>query len=380
MHTDALRDLLIHWCNQNSGSTHYAGLERMRELLAQEFATLAEAKVETVPLAGTTAKALRINIRPEAPQQVLLSGHYDTVYDADHPFQKCEITGNDILRGPGVADMKGGLVVMLAALRQFETDSSAHKLGFELLLTPDEEISSTASEPIIAETARRHRLALVFEPARANGDLVKSRMGTGSFSITVHGRAAHAGNNPEDGRNAILALGELLPKVDELQNSIPESTVNIGRISGGGAINIVPDEATVVINARVTHNGDDEVFIQKLTDVITPLNQREGFRTEISGSFDRKPKVETEAEIALFTAWQHCAHELGISAGWQHVGGGSDGNLFSAAGLTNLDGLGPVGGKLHSDQEYIHISSLAERAQIIARLLAKIATGDIPLP
>jgi glutamate carboxypeptidase len=121
MTTDALRDRLIRWCNQNSGSENFTGLEAMRGLLATAFAALPGATVEHVPLAGTPAQALRIRVRPEAPHQLLLSGHYDTVYEAKSPFQSCTLLDADTLRGPGVADMKGGLVVMLAALHGFRT-------------------------------------------------------------------------------------------------------------------------------------------------------------------------------------------------------------------------------------------------------------------
>ncbi|HRI82898.1 MAG TPA: M20/M25/M40 family metallo-hydrolase, partial [Opitutaceae bacterium] len=165
MNLDSLRDLLIRWCHQNSGSEHIAGLEAMRGLLAAEFGTLPDAAIEHVALRDTPAKALRIRVRPEAPVQFLCSGHYDTVYGADHPFQTCSQPEADLLRGPGVADMKGGLVVMLAALRQLEQSPAAQNVGYEVLLTPDEETGSHGSAPAIAESATRHRFALVFEPA-----------------------------------------------------------------------------------------------------------------------------------------------------------------------------------------------------------------------
>ncbi|MEY3773227.1 MAG: Carboxypeptidase precursor [Verrucomicrobiota bacterium] len=380
MNLDSLRDLLIRWCHQNSGSEHIAGLEAMRGLLAAEFGTLPDAAIEHVALRDTPAKALRIRVRPEAPVQFLCSGHYDTVYGADHPFQTCSQPEADLLRGPGVADMKGGLVVMLAALRQLEQSAAAKNVGYEVLLTPDEETGSHGSAPVIAESATRHRFALVFEPARANGDLVRSRMGTGVFTLTVHGRAAHAAQVPNDGRNAILALCEILPAVAALPEKMPGVLVNIGHVTGGGAVNIVPDLARAKLNVRITNNGDDDRILSRLREIIAPLNAREGFRAEITGGFDRGPKVETPAETALFAAWQGCAREEGVTLDWQHVGGGSDGNLLSAAGLPNLDGLGPVGAHLHSDREQIRLSSLAERARIAANFLIKLATGRIPPP
>lgn len=380
MTPDALRDLLIRWCNQNSGSENFAGLDAMRTLLAAEFAMLPGATVEHVPLAGTPAQVLHIRVRPSAPHQLLLSGHYDTVYEQQSTFQTCTLLDPDTLRGPGVADMKGGLVVMLAALRLLEQTPAAAQLGYEIILGPDEEIGSAGTEPLLTAAAARHRFALVFEPARSNGDLVKSRKGTGIFTLTVHGRAAHAGRDPAAGRNAILALCALLPQIDALSRDLPGVMVNVGRITGGGTVNIVPDLARAEINVRITNNSDDALFLDRVCALLAPLNAREGYRAELTGRFNRGPKVETAAEVAMFAAWQACARTAGVTLDWQHVGGGSDGNLLSAAGLPNLDGLGPVGDGLHSEREFIRLSSLAERAGIAARFLAGVADGTITLP
>ena len=379
---DELRQLLIKWCNQNSGSDHPAGLAAMLELLYVEFARLPGAKLERVVLAGAPTKALRVKVRPAAPVQVFISGHYDTVYGASHPFQQCELVSPEILRGPGTADMKGGLVVMLAALQAFEKTPHAAKIGYEILLGPDEETGSQDTASLLEETAGRHRFGLVFEPARANGDLVKSRKGTGIFTLTCHGRAAHAGRAAEAGRNAILALCEILPQVAALglDPAMPGLMVNIGTIKGGGAANIVPDFAEAVINARVTNAGDDIQFLKRLHEVCAPLHAREGYRLEIGGGFNRSPKIESPFEVALFGNWQTCAHEFGLKLDWQHVGGGSDGNILAAAGLPNLDGLGCVGDNLHSPAEFCHLPSLTQRAQVAALFLHRVAAGEIALP
>ena len=373
-----LRDLLIKWCNQNSGSASPAGLAAMLKLLQTEFGRLGPA--EAVPLADTSAQALRIRVRPTAPLQLLFSGHYDTVYDADHPFQTCTQLTPERLRGPGTSDMKGGLVVMLAALQAFEKTPHAAKLGYEILLGPDEETGSQGTAPLLEEAAKRHRFALVFEPARANGDLVKSRKGTGIFTLTCHGRAAHAGRAPEAGRNAILALCDILPRTEALTSELPGVMVNVGAIRGGGAANIVPDLAEAVINARVTRVGDDATFLRRLHEICAPWHAKEGYRFEIGGGFNRGPKVETAAETALFAEWRKGAREFGLTLDWQHVGGGSDGNILSAAGLPNLDGLGCVGDNLHSPEEFCHLPSLTQRAQVAALFLHRVAAGEIALP
>lgn len=373
-----LRDLLIRWCNQNSGSSHPAGLAAMLNLLQAEFGKLGAA--EAIPLAGTATQALRLHVRPHAPIQVLISGHYDTVYEAGHPFQTCTQLSPERLRGPGTADMKGGLVVMLAALQAFEQTPHAAKLGYEVLLGPDEETGSQGTAPLLEAAARHHRLALVFEPARANGDLVRSRKGTGIFTLTCHGRAAHAGRAPEAGRNAILALCDLLPRIDALSRELPGVMINIGSITGGAAANIVPDRAEAIINARVTNVGDDAVFLRRLHEICAPWHARDGYRLELGGGFNRGPKVETPTETALFAEWRNGAREFGCNFDWQHVGGGSDGNILSAVGLPNLDGLGCVGDHLHSPEEFCHLPSLTQRAQVAALFLHRLAAGEIPLP
>jgi glutamate carboxypeptidase len=372
-----LRDLLIKWCNQNSGTGNLPGIAAMLRLLQAEFDRIG--RTEAVSLPGTSAQALRLRVRPDAPVQLFFSGHYDTVYEAGHPFQHCTLLTPETLRGPGTADMKGGLVVMLAALQTFEKTPHACRIGYEVLLGPDEETGSQSYAPLLDAAATRYRVGLVFEPARSNGDLVKSRKGTGIFTLTCHGRAAHAGRAPAEGRNAILALCDILPRVEALTRSLPGVMVNVGSITGGGAANIVPDRAEAVINARVTRNGDDAVFLKHLHDICAPWHAREGYRIEIGGGFNRTPKVETPQEVALFEEWRRGATEFGHRLDWQHVGGGSDGNLLSAAGLPNLDGLGCVGDHLHSPEEYCFLPSLAQRAQIAALFLHRLAAGEVRL-
>lgn len=377
MDSAALRDLLISWANLNSGSENFAGLDRMRAALAAEFATLPGATLEHLPLSGTPALALRIRVRPTAATQILLSGHFDTVYGADSEFQTCTLLTERTLRGPGVSDMKGGLVVMLAALREFEKSPAAARLGYEVLLTPDEEIGSFGSGALFAAAgaSKKFSLALVFEPARPNGDLVHSRKGTGNFIATCHGRAAHAASPIRAGRNAIAALAEFLVAAHRVPDELPGVMLNIGNIRGGGpATNVVPDFAEAALDLRITRAADREPLLARLRELAAPINAREGFRLEITGAFNRPPKECVPAEDAAFAVIQQSAHELGLAPfTWVHTGGASDGNNLSAAGLPNLDGLGPIGDKLHSAEEFVHLPSLAERAQLTARFLEKLA-------
>ncbi len=378
--TEELAALLIRWAEINSGSGHRAGLDRMRTALHEAFVRLPGATLEELPCAGTAA-ALRVSIRPDAPMRVLLNGHFDTVYEADDPFQRCRWLDATRLNGPGVADMKGGLVTLLAALEAFDQTSHAAKLGWDVLLTPDEETGSHGSAPLFPAAAARVQFALVLEPARPNGDLVQSRKGTGNLTVTCRGRAAHAAKVPNDGRNALLALAEFLLAADRLPAELPGVLVNVGQLRGGGpATNVVPDLAVAELDVRITRVADRAPLFARLDALAAAINAREGFSLEFTGGFNRPPKECLPLEAALFPHWQRAASDLGLPApGWVHAGGGSDGNLLSAAGLPNLDGVGPVGDHLHSDREFVVVPTLATRAQTIALLLHRVAAGEIAL-
>ncbi|HYC72325.1 MAG TPA: hydrolase [Opitutaceae bacterium] len=377
-----LRDLLTRWCDQNSGSDNLAGLAAMHARLRDAFARLPGAAVESVSLAGTAARALRVRQRPHAPLQVFLSGHYDTVYGADDAFQRCEPVGADRLRGPGAADMKGGLVTMLAALEAFEQTPHAARLGYEVLLGPDEETGSAGTGPLFAEAAPRFGLGLVFEPARANGDLVHSRKGTGNFTVTSRGRSAHAASGVGVGRNAIAALAEFLVAAHRVPDDLPGVLLNIGQIRGGGAAtNVIPDFAEAKLDVRVTRLADRAALLARLEALAGPINAREGHRLELTGGFARPPMERSPAADAAFAAWQQAARDLGLAPfASVHSGGASDANNLAAAGLPCLDGLGPIGDRLHSPDEWCLWPSIAERAQLAALFLHRLAAGEVALP
>lgn len=372
--------LLTAWAEINSGSGHRAGLDRMGAALRREFGGFAGANVEEIPCPGT-AHALRVRMRPAAPSRLVLCGHFDTVYDANDPFQRCRWVDAERLNGPGVADMKGGIVTILAALQAFEQTPHAGRVGWEVLLTPDEETGSRRSAPLFREAAQHNHFGLVFEPARPNGDIVHSRKGTGELLATCRGRAAHAAKIPNDGRNAILALAEFLLAASKVPADLPGTLVNVGNIRGGSpATNVVPDFAEAGIDMRITRTSEREPLLGRLDALAAAINARDGFKLELKGGFNRLPKECLPAEEKLFPEWQRAASDIGIAPfSWVHTAGGSDGNLLTAAGLPNLDGLGPIGEHLHSDREFVVVPTIAKRAQIVALVLHRIASGEIAL-
>jgi glutamate carboxypeptidase len=242
---DAMLDQVQTWCAINTGTANIEGLAKQAAALAEAFSVL-PGEVELVEPAPVTAIAadgseyekahgahLVLRVRPTANRRILLTGHMDTVFPVDHPFQNQTWLEDGVLNGPGVADMKGGIAVMLHALMAFESTASAGSLGYDVLLNSDEETGSLASADLIAEMARGKLAALTYEPAALpDGTLAHSRGGTGNYSITFSGKSAHAGRNPHDGRNALVAAADLILRLKAMERD--DITINPAKLEGGG--------------------------------------------------------------------------------------------------------------------------------------------------
>lgn len=377
------------WAQINSGSYHAAGVRAFRAALEDNFRWL-EGAMQVVPMAPYTqidsqgnekqveiAEALSIVKRPEAPIQVLLVGHMDTVYGQDHPFQTTEYVQADILRGPGVADLKGGLVVMLKALEALERFEGKDQLGWQVILNPDEEIGSISSDPLLKQSAAGKHLGLIYEPAVADGSLVGERKGSGNFAIVIHGKSAHAGRNPEEGRNAIVACASITTQLFELNGKRDGLTVNPGKVEGGGALNAVPDLAIIRFNVRTKAVEDEAWVLAKIKDIIDEFDNRNGFFATLHGHFTRTPKPLSPATQAVLAMILDCGQKLGLTLGVKPSGGCCDGNNLWRHGLPNIDTLGVRGANIHSENEIVHLDSLTERAQLSALLLMRLAAGEL---
>lgn len=358
------------WCQIPSGSESADGLKRMEDALGEAFRLL-PCTIESVEPRPHGPTVFRASCRPDAPVQVLLVGHRDTVYGDESPFKRCDRPRPGILRGPGVADMKGGLVVLLNALLAYERFAADENLGWEVLIVPDEEIGSPLSRDLLQAAAKRHSVGLVFEPA-VSGALVRGRMGTGVFRAVCRGRSAHAGRALKDGRNAILGLAGFLVGLEAIHETFPGILLNVGTIRGGGTVNVVPDHCEADINLRAAHPELLAPALAWIESQADRVRAREGFGIEFSGKMSRPPKVVGPVEERLFAHLQEVSREIRLDLAWTDVGGASDGNLLSEAGLPTLDGLGVRGGALHSPEEFLELDSLAERAWLSARLLASL--------
>ncbi|MFT5301372.1 MAG: glutamate carboxypeptidase [Mariniblastus sp.] len=383
---DSMLHLVRELCDVNSGTFNLDGLETVKSMLIENFAELGgEIQVlDCHPLSMVDeggkevqqelGQMIHITKWPDAPQRILLCIHMDTVYGVDHPFQKCQSREDGNLNGPGVADAKGGLVVMLNALKTLEASPLAGKIGWEVLINPDEEIGSPGSVQVINEIAGRCDLGLLFEPSLPDGTLVSWRKGSGNFTFVVRGRAAHAGREFEKGRNAIAALARLLDCIDQL-NTDPEVTYNIGRVRGGDALNVVPDLAIGRVNVRVKTVEQQAEVENKFSDLVATFNRLDGIDVKQDGYFSSPPKPLSENVAALQQRIEQCGQALSIPVSWRGTGGACDGNKFAAAGLPNIDTLGPRGGNIHSSDEYLIPESLVPRAKLTALILLSYANA-----
>ena len=376
------------WAAVNSGSRNLEGLQDMAYLLSDAFAVLPgevslvePAPVEAVDGSGHSVpiehgRNVHLKVRPEAPVQLLLTGHMDTVFDADHPFQALTWLEEGVLNGPGVADMKGGIAVMLAALKSIEAGAAPASLGYEVIINSDEEVGSPGSAALIAAAARGKRAALTYEPAALpDGTLAGARPGSGNFSFVVRGRSAHAGRNPEDGRNALIAAADLALRLEKSKQ--PGLSVNPARIDGGGPNNVVPDLAILRVNLRPATPEDEARAKSLITATVAMVATEHDVAIDVHGGFGRPPKPMTPEAEALFTLVKQAGADLGQSIGWQATGGVCDGNNIAACGIPVVDTMGVRGGKIHSAEEYLIFDSLKERAALSALTILRLA-GERP--
>lgn len=384
-------DRTMAWSAVNSGSRELANLKSMRGLVADAFAAL-PGRVETLPLKpGERVKpdgvvveephgdSVRISVRPDAPVQIALTGHYDTVFPAAHAFQtpvrKDDALHGPILHGPGCADMKGGLSLMLAALQAFEALPGEKRVGYTVLINPDEEIGSIGSGPLIAELGARAHVGMTYEPALPAGGLVSARKGSGNFALAIYGRAAHVGRAFADGRSAVEAGAHATLALLALNGKRDEVTFNVGMIDGGGPVNQVPDAAVVRFNVRAP-DAEGRAFAEaEIARVLASVNARDGLHAHLHGGFTRPPKPLTP-QLEKLIGWTRAAGQaLGVELAFAPTGGVCEGNNLAAAGCWNIDTLGPCGGELHSDQEFAVVSSFGERAKLSLLLLAGFESG-----
>ncbi len=374
------------WAKVNTGTANLAGLKLMAGQLSDAFAAL-PGDVELIDPAPVTAiapdgreverdhgKHMVLRVRPKAPRRFLLTGHMDTVFPADHAFQDLTWLDDDTLNGPGTADMKGGLAIILHTLQAFERGEHAAGVGYDVLINSDEETGSLASSALIEGLARGKAAALTYEPsALPDGTLAHARGGSGNYSLTITGKSAHAGRNPLDGRNAIVAAAVLAVALKDLQTG--DISVNPARIDGGAANNVVPDHAVLRFNIRPKNPAAAEAFQSAMQALIGDVKQSHDVSISTHGGISRPAKPVDRKAQALFDLVRDCGAMLGQTIGWKSTGGVCDGNNIASVGVPVVDTMGVRGGSIHSPDEFMIVSSLSERAALSTLVLNRLALG-----
>ena len=380
-------DRTCEWSDINTGSWNTEGLKQFAPVLADAFSEL-QADVELIQTNGfeavtdsgkieiqQTGPVILVTGRPQAAVQIILSGHYDTVFPKG-TFEGVTDIGDGRLNGPGLADMKGGLCVMLEALKTFEAGPLRDRLGYQIVLTPDEEIGNFASAEYLTRAAQSGAMiGMTYEPAMETGAMSGGRKGSAVFDIVLHGKAAHAGRAKDEGRSAIEAAAELVLGLEALNGKRDGVTVNVGSIDGGSAVNIVPDLAIVRFGARAPDAESAAWATEEIRKLYDRAASRDGIHGHMHGGFYRPPKPRNAAQQALFDAVHATGQAIGLDLEFVDTGGVCEGNNIFAAGVPNVDTLGVRGGRIHSNEEFVITESFSERATLSALLLNRLADG-----
>ena len=349
-----------------SPSDNKACVDRLGEFVTQKFAALGgKIKIHRAIDFGNHLQADFAGKNSGKP--VLLLGHYDTVYPAGTlATMPCRVA-NGTLTGPGVLDMKSGVALMLFAIAGLQAWHGGLPRPVTVLLVSDEEVGSDSSRAITESLAKQSAAVLVLEPSYGPKGAVKTaRKGVGDFQIKVTGKAAHSGLDFEKGVNAIVELARQIEKISTFTDLASGMTVNVGIISGGTRVNVVPAEASVLVDARIARMKDAAKIERKMLS-LRPFNRK--CKLEVTGGINRPPMERTAGVAALYDRAVAIAHELGWKLSEAAVGGGSDGNFTAGLGIPTLDGLGGVGDGAHATHEHIVISELPRRAALVAGLI-----------
>lgn len=305
----------------------------------------------------------------EGERQILIVGHFDTVWNAGETKKRPFRVEDGIAYGPGACDMKGGIVESLFALKALKHFGCLPSKKVVVINNSEEEIGSPSSRPIIEQEALKSDAVLVLEPAAHGGALKTWRKGVGMFDVRIKGRNAHAGSDFEKGVSAAVEAARQILYLSELTCLEKGTTVNVGIVKSGTRRNVVPDEAVLGVDVRVKTLEEAKLLTEKILS-IKPFDPRT--TVTVSGGINRPPMERNERNLSLFRVAKACGEEMGLEITEAGTGGGSDGNFTSALGIPTLDGLGPVGGEAHAPGEFLFVNSLPERAALVAGLLLRL--------
>ena len=354
-----------------SPSRHAAGVNRVLETIARSFEGTGAAS-ERELTAESLGDILLVRCDPTRNEPgILVLSHMDTVHPVGTLASKLTYRREgDRVYGPGIYDMKGGLMLAVEASRRIAQARRRTKLPITFLFTPDEELSSPVSRRVIEREARGQRYVLVTEPARDGGKVVTERKGIGVFVIRTRGRPAHAGGDPDKGRNAIVAIAEIVLAINGLNDPKRGITTNVGLIAGGTARNTVAEECMIEVDLRFCDPANASEMEAKLKAL---KSSRPDIETIVTGKITRPPFVRGRGVNLVFDKAATIAKEIGLNLKRApRVGGGSDGNFTVAMGIPTLDGLGVDGDGAHTNHEYMLFSSIEPRTRLLQGLMEQL--------
>ncbi len=370
-YVDSLREMV----NIDCGSYTRDGVQRIADLCASRFQAMgwdverrAHEPADGEPALGDLV--IGRLVASEGPR-VLLVGHMDTVFDEGTAAERPFTIDDCVARGPGVSDMKGGLLAGFVAAEALHDADVARGAAITYVCNPDEEIGSPFSGPIIRELAPRHDVAFVLEGARANGDIVSARKGITDYTITLDGKAAHAGVEPEKGRNALVAAAHLVIALQALHGRWPGVTVNVGVAHGGTRTNVVPARCVLQVDVRSPERATLEEAEREI-ERLCGQPAVDGVRIHPEGHGWHRPMEKGAEAQRLVDLAVKLAGDLGFELRDAATGGASDANTTSAAGTPTIDGLGPVGGDDHAPAEWLDLASVVPRTTLLAGLIASL--------
>ncbi|OAS88464.1 M20 family metallopeptidase [Metabacillus litoralis] len=369
-HQEEMLHYIEELVNIDSGSYDKQGVDTIGLLLKESYKELGFNVF--VEKQGVYGDHLIIEHKDAIDPNIIILAHMDTVFPrgtaAERPFR---IEGNRAY-GPGVIDMKASQVSVLYAIKALVNEGYEGYKRIRIVLNSDEEIGSPSSREIIEREAKGKKYALVMEPARKDGSLVSSRRGKGNYTLIIEGKAAHSGIEPEKGRSAIEELAHKIIQLHELSDHENGISVNVGLIEGGSSANTVSDHAEAQIDVRIKEIGQVELLEERL-DEICSSSDVVGTKISLEGEMNRPPMEKNKKTRALLRIIQDVGDEIGVEIEDTSTGGGSDASFTSSLGIATIDGLGPIGGNAHSDQEYLVIPSLVERTLLLATIIERLS-------
>ncbi len=356
--------------NINSGTQNIEGLEAIREVLIPEFEKLGF-KATTHNL-NDSHKVVSMVV-PGGKPELLLMGHIDTVFKKDSKFQKYEVKG-DKIHGPGIIDMKAGIIMMLGLLKKFKDTDQLRK--FMVIINDDEEIGSPHSHPQVKELVADVKLGLVFEPGLPGGAVVTAHSGVRWLTLSVKGKASHAGLEPEKGINACVELSDKVVRISKLTDYAKKLTVNVGVINGGSKANVVCETAKAIIDVRFVEKDDLEKTVRRIEAVTDEMYVYNDYlKATLTAKLETLiaiPSMPSSHTKRLYGLLEIAGESINQKVNGSHVGYGSDANHLADTGMDLLVGLGPYGEGMHTDSEYLTISTYEERLTLTEALIKEI--------